>query len=229
MTGVIVRSSANVQAGGRTRLSAMLHGLWLLIFVAGLAFLLRLIPTASLAAMLVYTGYKLVNPQSVRELRKYGWSEVAIYAATVGTIVFADLLTGVLVGVGLAAAKLLYTFSHLAATLEPDSNSNKVTLTLEGAATFVRLPRLASELEKVPARAELFVNFQHLDYIDHACLDLLMNWAKQHESTGGTLIIDWAALHARFSSKNGRAILAAPTLCQAAQQVGREAAQDHPQ
>ena len=87
MTGVIVRSSANVQAGGRTRLSAILHGFWLLIFVAGLAFLLRLIPTASLAAILVYTGYKLVNPKSIRELRKYGWGEVAIYAATVGTIV----------------------------------------------------------------------------------------------------------------------------------------------
>ena len=142
MTGVIVRSSANVQAGGRTRLSAILHGVWLLIFVAGLAFLLRLIPTASLAAMLVYTGYKLVNPQSVRELRKYGWGEVAIYAATVGTIVFTDLLTGVLVGIGLAAAKLLYTFSHLAATLEPDPDTNKVTLTLQGAATFVRLPQV---------------------------------------------------------------------------------------
>jgi len=204
MTGVIVRSSANVQAGGRTRLSAILHGVWLLIFVAGLAFLLRLIPTASLAAMLVYTGYKLVNPQSVRELREYGWSEVAIYAATVGTIVFADLLTGVLVGIGLAAAKLLYTFSHLAATLEPDPDTNKVTLTLQGAATFVRLPRLAGELEKVPARAELHVDFQHLDYIDHACLDLLMNWAKQHESTGGTLVIDWASLHARFNPENGR-------------------------
>ncbi len=92
MTGVIVRSSANVQAGGRTRLSAILHGVWLLIFVAGLAFLLRLIPTASLAAILVYTGYKLVNPKSVRELRKYGWGEVGIYAATVGTIVVTDLL-----------------------------------------------------------------------------------------------------------------------------------------
>lgn len=206
MTGVIVRSSANVLAGGRTRLSAILHGVWLFIFVAGLAFVLRLIPTASLAAMLVYTGYKLVNPHSVRELRKYGWSEVAIYGATVGTIVFADLLTGVVVGIGLAAAKLLYTFSHLAATLhpDPDPDSDKVTLTLQGAATFIRLPQLASKLEKVPVRAELHVDFQHLGYIDHACLDLLMNWAKQHESTGGKLVIDWASLQARFHPENGR-------------------------
>ena len=115
MTGVIVRSSANVQAGGRTRFSAILHGFWLLVFVAGLGFVLRLIPTASLAAILVYTGYKLVNPKSIVELGKYGWGEVAIFAATVGTIVFTELLTGVLVGIGLAAGKLLYTFSHLEA------------------------------------------------------------------------------------------------------------------
>jgi MFS superfamily sulfate permease-like transporter len=199
LTGVIVRSSANVQAGAHTRLSAILHGLWLLIFVAGLAFMLRLIPTSSLAAILVYTGYKLVNPMSVRELGRYGRGEVAIYAATVSTIVITDLLTGVLVGIGLAAAKLLYTFSHLATKLEHEPGSNRVTLSLRGAATFVRLPNLARELEKVPPRAELHVTFRNLDYIDHACLDLLMNWAKQHESTGGKLVIDWDSLHARFN------------------------------
>ena len=206
LTGVIVRSSANVQAGGRTRASAILHGLWLLIFVAGLAFVLRLIPTSSLAAILVYTGYKLVNPKSIRDLGKYGRGEVAIYAATVSTIVITDLLTGVLVGIGLAAAKLLYTFSHLATRLEQEQGSRKVTLLLQGAATFVRLPALARELEKVPARAELHIDFSELDYIDHACLDLLMNWAKQHESTGGKLVIDWQSLHARFNpdtAKNG--------------------------
>ena len=99
MTGVIVRSSANVEAGAQTRLSAILHGIWLLIFVAGLAFVLRQIPTAALAAILVYTGYKLINPTSIRELRKYGWGEVFIYAATVTMIVVTDLLTGVITGI----------------------------------------------------------------------------------------------------------------------------------
>ena len=85
-----------------------------------------------------------------------------------------------------------------------DPDTNRVTLILHGAATFVRLPLLSSELERVPAKAELHVDFQHLDYIDHACLDLLMNWAKQHESTGGKLVIDWQSLHARFNPENGR-------------------------
>ncbi|MFV2070473.1 MAG: SulP family inorganic anion transporter, partial [Pirellulales bacterium] len=196
MTGVIVRSAANVDAGGQTRLAAILHGLWLLLFVSVLAFLLRMIPTASLAAMLVYTGYKLVNLQAIRELRKYGWGEVGVYGVTVVTIVVADLLTGVITGIALSAAKLLYTFSHINVRLDVAHAESKAVLSLEGAATFIRLPRLATELERVPDNVELHVDFEHLDYIDHACLDLLMSWAKQHEATGGSLVIDWDSLHA---------------------------------
>jgi len=202
MTGVIVRSAANVQAGGQTRLSAILHGVWLLVFVGLLGFVLCSIPVACLAAVLVYTGYKLVNPKEIRELGKYGWEEVTIYLATLVGIVFTDLLTGVLIGVGLSAARLLYTFSHLQAKLNIDPHSNRTTLSLEGTATFLRLPRLAARLEEVPANAELHVDLEHLDYIDHACLDLLMSWAKQHESTGGTLVIDWDSLHANFRGES---------------------------
>jgi MFS superfamily sulfate permease-like transporter len=71
-------------------------------------------------------------------------------------------------------------------------------LSLAGAATFLRLPVLADELDRVPSGVELHVDFQRLDYIDHACLETLMNWAKQHEATGGRLIVDWDLLHARF-------------------------------
>lgn len=203
MTGVIVRSSANIDAGGKTRLSTILHGLWLLAFVSLLAFILRMIPTAALAAMLVYIGYKLVNFQSIKDLRKYGWGEVAIYFVTVGTIVGTDLLTGVLTGVALSALKLLYTFSHLDVRLDVEHGRRKAVLNVEGAATFIRLPVLAEALEKVPGNVELHVDFQHLDYIDHACLDLLINWEKQHEATGGTLVIDWESLHASFRRENG--------------------------
>ncbi len=206
MTGVIVRSSANIQAGGKTRLSAILHALWLLLFVAALGFLLRQIPTACLAAILVYTGFKLVNIQAIRDLAKFGKSEVLIYAVTVAMIVCTDLLTGVLTGIGLAAVKLLYTFSHLETDLRIDKEQNTAVLQLRGAATFLRLPAVAAELEDVPRGADLHVDFQHLDYIDHACLELLTNWAAQHKSTGGELTIDWESLHARFqptAKRNG--------------------------
>ena len=217
MTGVIVRSSANVQAGAKTRLSAILHGIWLLIFIVAMGGLLRQIPTAALAAILVYTGFKLVDVKAIRGLAKYGYSEVAIYATTVAMIVITDLLTGVLVGIALAAAKLLHTFSHLKTNLDVDQTNQSAVLSLHGAATFIRLPVIAAELENVPRGCELHVDFQHLDYIDHACLELLMNWARQHETTGGRLTIDWESLHARFRSAgqptggNGADVGAAPS------------------
>jgi MFS superfamily sulfate permease-like transporter len=166
-----------------------------------------LIPTASLAAMLVYIGYRLVDLGAIRNLRQYGLSEVLIYAATVLTIVLEDLLTGVIVGIVLSGIKLLYTFSHLNSKLEIAEGGEKAVLSLEGAATFIRLPRLAAELERVPRNAELHIDMTHLTYLDHACLDLLASWASQHQSGGGQLVIDWESLHARFR----RDALAGPT------------------
>lgn len=197
MTGVIVRSSANVQAGARTRWSAFFHGVWLLVFVAVLSWVLRMVPTAGLAAILVYTGYKLFNFKVVKELWQYGKGEVVIFLATVSVIVVQDLLAGVITGVVLSGVKLLYTFSHLKIRLNLVEDQT-ATLSLEGAATFIRLPKLAAKLEEVPANTELHVDLSHLEYIDHACLDLLMNWARQHEATGGKLVVDWDSMHARF-------------------------------
>ena len=214
ITGVIVRSSANVLAGGRTRASTILHGVWLLLFVAMLPQILRLVPVASLAAVLVYTGYKLMNPKAVRELAKFGKSEVAIYAATLGTVVVVDLLTGIVVGIGLALAKLLHTFSDLSVRVEQDPAGSRTVLYLQGAATFIRLPKLASVLETVAPSTELHVHFEELSYIDHACLDLLVKWEKQHEATGGSLVIDWESLTAKFrapaegNGKNGSQVTA---------------------
>lgn len=198
MTGVIVRSAANVEAGARTRASAVFHGMWLLLFVVALPGVLRLIPTASLAALLVFTGYKLVNLKALRELASYGRAEVAIYAATVVMIVVSDLLTGVLVGISLAAARLLYTFSQLQVDIDEEQQAGTTIMRLRGTATFIRLPKLAAALEGVPPSTTLHVHLEQLEYIDHACLDLLMNWERQHEVTGGRLVIDWDSLTACF-------------------------------
>jgi MFS superfamily sulfate permease-like transporter len=208
MTGVIVRSAANVQAGGRTRASAILHGGWLLLFVASLPFVLRLIPTASLGAVLVFTGYKLMNLQAIRDLKRYGTSELAIYASTLGAIVVTNLLTGVLVGIALAIAKLLYTTQNLETYLDHDLQNGKLTLNLMGIATFVSLPRLATALENVPPFVDVQVSFSSLRHIDHACLNLLQSWRKLHEATGGRVDLDWDKLqrlsyHTRHVSREG--------------------------
>lgn len=197
MTGVIVRSSANVEAGGKTRASAFLHGIWLLVFVAALPFVLQQIPVAALAAVLVFTGYKLVNLAAIRQLASFGRGEVVIYFATLATIVGVNLLSGVLLGIVLSLAKLLYTFSHLEVEMRPRDDGAS-DLFLRGSATIIRLPRLAAQLEQVPANTELHVHLEELAYIDHACLELITNWEKQHQLTGGNLYVDWDSLQARF-------------------------------
>jgi MFS superfamily sulfate permease-like transporter len=200
LTGVIVRSSANVAAGARTRLSAVLHGVWLLGFVLLVPGLLRIVPTACLAAVLVYTGVKLIEIDAIRNLWRLGRGEAVVCLATLVTVAAADLLTGVLLGLGLSVAKLAYTFSHLRIVRKDDPTRPARSLFLEGSATFLRLPDLARELEAVPAGTDLHVHFQGLSYIDHACLNLLVTWCRNHESGGGRLVIDWDTLHARFHS-----------------------------
>lgn len=200
LTGVIVRSSANVQAGGGSRWSAVLHGIWILVFVAFFSPLLRMIPTSSLAAILVYTGYKLIDLKSIKKLKQAGWGELLVFLATVVTIVLTDLLTGVLVGVGLSASRLLYRFSDLKPNLQFSPDGKSARLGLEGAATFVKLPVLASTLESLPPAIPLQVDLERLKSIDHACLELITNWAKQHEKAGGQLVLDWEQLKSRYSS-----------------------------
>ena len=198
MTGVIVRSSANVQAGATSRYSAIIHGVWLLSTVAVFPWLLNHIPTAALAAILVYTGYKLVNIAMIRKIAGYGKAEVGIYFATLIGIVATDLLTGVLIGFALSIVKIAYTFSHIKIRQEYDRSEARVDLYLDGSATFLALPKLASALESVPRGTETHVHFESLGYIDHACLDLLQSWEKQHAASGGSLKIEWRELFDRY-------------------------------
>lgn len=200
ITGVIVRSGANVEAGGQTRNSAIMHGVWLLLFASALPFALRLVPVSALAAVLVYTGYKLAYPKIMPTLLKYGKGEVAIYFATVIGIVTTDLLKGVLLGLGLSIAKLLYVFSHLDVRAEENLKDNRVDLYLSGSATLIRLPRLATVLEELRPGANVHVHIDNLDYIDHACIDLLTNWDRQHKASGGSLTIEWDSLARKYTS-----------------------------
>jgi MFS superfamily sulfate permease-like transporter len=197
MTGVIVRSSANVNAGARTRASAILHGVWLLAAVAAVPAVLRMIPVCSLAAILVYTGYKLVDLKHLKHLKSYGRMPVAIYGVTLAGIVLTDLLTGVLIGLGLSFAKLLYKVSRLSTHVHVRENG-RVDVYLEGAATFLRLPQLASALERLTGVTELHVHCDKLVYIDHACLDLLHHWREQQTRNGMLVVLEWDGLVAKF-------------------------------
>ena len=205
MTGVIVRSAANVQAGGKTRLSAILHGVWLLLFSVALVPVLRMIPTAALAGILVYTGFRLIDLKGLIHLWKENRIEAGIFLITMVVIVAEDLLTGVLTGIVLSAVKLLARFSQLDVEVIQDAtNPRRTTIQLTGAATFIRLPKLAARLEKIDAGADLHIDVSQMDYIDRACMELLQNWSRQHAATGGSLTIDWDSLNAKFQTNRPR-------------------------
>lgn len=209
MTGVIVRSGANVEAGAVSRNSAILHGVWLLVFASLLPFTLRYVPVSALAAVLVYTGYKLAYPKIVPTLMKFGRGEVAIFAVTVVTIVLTDLLKGVVLGLALSLVKLLYAFSHLVIRTEESRAENRVDLYLTGSATLIRLPTLASTLEGLKPDAHVHVHIDDLDYIDHACIDLLTSWDRQHKASGGSLEIEWEGLTQKYKNRSASSFRAA--------------------
>ncbi|MEM7687950.1 MAG: SulP family inorganic anion transporter [Pseudomonadota bacterium] len=202
MTGVIVRSSANVEAGAITRLSAILHGVWLLLAVAAFPFILNEIPTSVLAGILVYTGYKLINIGQIKKIAEFGKQELAIYFATFIGVVAIDLLTGVVMGFVLATLKLVYTFSHLTIDTTHDEEANRIDIWMTGSATFFSIPQLSHTLETTPRGAEVHIHVEQLDYIDHACLEMLSAWEGQHRSTGGTLTVEWNDLVRRYSRRS---------------------------
>lgn len=204
MTGVMVRSGVNLSAGAKTRLSSVLHGVWLLLAVALIPHVVERIPTSALGALLVFSGWKLANFKVIGELKKVSRGELAIYGITVALIMTTDLLTGVVTGVVLAACKLLYTFSRLDVHIATDTVHRRTDITLKGAATFLALPKLADALESVDPDMELHIHLDGLDYVDHACLDLLMSWDKSHQSAGGSLVIDWDTLGTVFKDRRKR-------------------------
>lgn len=109
ITQVIVRSSANITFGAKTKLSAILHGFWLLISAVTIASLLNMIPLASLATILIIVGYKLAKPSLFKQMYELGWEQFAPFSITVVAIILTDLLTGI--GIGLSIA-IIYTLHH---------------------------------------------------------------------------------------------------------------------
>jgi MFS superfamily sulfate permease-like transporter len=185
MTGVIVRSSANVQAGAMTRWSAVLHGAWILGFVALLPFILREVPMAALGGVLVVTGWKLVSLKHVRHLFKvHGYMPALIWTATFVLVVTTDLLTGVLTGLALSALELLPHARNLRFRVGEKAVGETVKLELEGAATFIGLARLTNALEQVPPSKPVHVDLDRVHAIDHTTAEMLTEWVSRRKLRG---------------------------------------------
>ena len=205
MTGVIVRSAANVQAGSATRMAAIMHGGWLLVFAMLLPWLLRMTPVACLAGILVYTGLKMVNPGQVKDLAVYGKGTALVYLVTTIAIVATDLLAGVIIGFGLSLFRLALLSSKLKIGLHDHPEPGEASLHLDGSATFLKVPSMARTLERVPDNTRLTVVLDRLSHVDQACLEVLREWSRNASARGCELVVDWKALDQRVEGRRAAA------------------------
>lgn len=190
ITGVIVRSSANIQAGARTRASAVLHGVWILGLVALLPGLLALVPLTALAAVLLVTGWRLIGLHHVRHLfAHHGYVPVGIWGATVTMVVMEDLLIGV--GLGLALS-LIQVAPHLRRklVLERLEQDDEIRVGLAGAATCKDVPALLDTLEGLPEGRSVRLVGADLRYMDHTSAETISEWVRRETRTGRRVEVD---------------------------------------
>ena len=176
ITQVIVRSSANINSGGRTKVSAIVHGFLLLIFVLLIPNLLNNIPLAVLAAVLFIVGYKLAKPELFVKMYKLGWKQFVPFIVTVVGIVGTDLLKGI--GMGLAVAIVIiliksYQNSHFL-NIEGESKDNsRVKMTLAEEVTFFNKGAILKELDKLPENTKLDLDVRKTRYLDNDIIEIL--------------------------------------------------------
>ncbi|NEA66699.1 SulP family inorganic anion transporter [Streptomyces sp. SID12488] len=183
MTAVIVRSSANVQAGARTKASRVLHGVWLLLFAALLPGALALIPLPALAGILVHAGWKLIPVRGVVSLWREHRGEALILVVTALAIVCVNMFEGVLIGLALSVGKTAWEASHLKLEVI-DKGAGPVQAYLSGNATFLRLPKILDSLEALPQDRPIELDLSGLHHLDHACRTALESWAERHSAAG---------------------------------------------
>lgn len=188
VTGVIVRSATNVEAGAASRTSAVLHGIWVLAFSAVFAGLIQLIPLSVLAGLLLVIGARLIKVADIRTSRRTG--DLLIYVVTLACVVFLNLLEGVLIGLVLAAANVLWRVLRAAVHAhEPATPSSLWRVTIAGSCSFFALPRLNRVLHSVPGGQDVVVEL-NADYVDHAFRESLVAWRKQYQDAGGSVRLE---------------------------------------
>ncbi|MEU9112855.1 SulP family inorganic anion transporter [Streptomyces sp. NPDC048483] len=180
MTAVIVRSAANVQAGARTKVSRVLHGVWLLLFAAAFPAALGVVPLAALAGVLVHAGCKLIPLRALRPLWREHRGEAVVLFITAVSIVTINMFEGVLIGIVAAVVKTAWETSHIHLDVHTPDDDGPVLVRAVGNATFLRLPKLLDQLEALPADRDVELDLSGLRHLDHACGAALTNWAEQH-------------------------------------------------
>ncbi|MFI1864239.1 MULTISPECIES: bifunctional SulP family inorganic anion transporter/carbonic anhydrase [Streptomyces] len=182
ITGVAVRSSANVSAGAVSRHSTMLHGLWIVLAALLLVPVLDLIPLAALAALVMVVGVQMVNITHLRSVKRN--REMLVYAVTLVSVVATGVLEGVVIGIGVAVAVALHRLTRTRITEEQQDGIHRVRV--RGQLTFLAVPRLSRALGQVPPGADCVVELDG-SFMDHAAYEALHDWQTSHLAQGGTV------------------------------------------
>ena len=180
VTAVIVRSSANVTAGARTRMSAIFHGLFLAGFVLLTPQLLNHIPLAGLASILLYIGYKLSTVGLYKGMYRLGWPQFLPFLTTVLAIVFTDLLTGIAIGLVVAVFFILRNNYKNAFVLVKEQanegNKGPLKLTLSQEVSYLNKGAIAKFLQEVPLESHVIIDGTAATYIDHDVLEVIQDF-----------------------------------------------------
>ncbi len=171
VTAVIVRTSANVAAGGITKLSAIFHGFIILLSVVFIPSVLNLIPLSSLAVILIMVGYKLTKPTIFKDMYKLGWAQFVPFIVTILAIVFTDMLRGIAVGMLVSVFFILKSNFRRAILVTQDGNNFLIKFVKD--VTFLNKSYLRTELNKLPNGANVIIDTSRPVFVDHDIEDLV--------------------------------------------------------
>lgn len=180
ITQVIVRSSANIQSGGRSKMSAIVHGFFLLISVMLIPTLLNKIPLAVLAAVLFIVGYKLAKPALFKKMFQLGWKQWIPFVTTVGGIVFIDLLKGLALGLAVGIVVILiksFQNSHFLHIEDMSNGIHKIKMTLAEEVTFFNKGAILKELDSLPRNTHLELDVRKTRYLDNDIIEILEDFS----------------------------------------------------
>jgi MFS superfamily sulfate permease-like transporter len=175
ITSVIVRSSANVNAGAKSKMSAIYHGILLLLCVALIPGLLNLIPKSALAAVLIYTGYKLAKPGLFKAFYKKGWDQFLPFVITIAAILLTDLLIGVLIGIGVGL--FFVVRSNFKTSVFIVHDHNKYLIRLRKDVSFLNKPIIKNKLEEIPENASVLIDVSRADFIDKDIIEVIEDFS----------------------------------------------------
>jgi MFS superfamily sulfate permease-like transporter len=184
ITQVIVRSSANIQSGGSSKISAIVHGFFLLISVVLIPNLLNMIPLSVLAAILLVVGFKLAKPALFKTMYNLGWKQFVPFIVTVGGIIFTDLLVGIGMGLLVGVIVILYKSyqnSHFLHKEGEDIDDGRVKMTLAEEVTFFNKGAILKELDRLPEDSTLELDVTNTKYIDNDVVEILDDFMVKAE------------------------------------------------